>query len=193
LNFNEFEKIDLNETRRIYLDRYYDKMMTQKLPSIYIQTATMTQDIVNIEFPRVCKKFQTKTSENEIIHFGNIFRPYHGYIECPANKKYPHFYHRLRTLIKKQDPDFKYSTITINKNVQCKPHKDKSNNGDTYIIALGEFTGGRLMIENKDPITIQYEFFKFNGAEHTHWNEDWEGDRYSIMYYQNREAEKVNL
>ncbi len=153
----------------------------------------MMLDLQEIEFPVVFKKFQTVTSQNEIIHFGNIFRPHHGYIECPANKKYPRVYNRLRNLMKIHDPEFKYSTITVNKNVQCKPHKDNSNHGDTYIVALGEFTGGRLMIENEPPVTIEDNFFKFNGAEKLHWNEEWTGDRYSIMYYQNREAEKVNL
>ena len=44
----------------------------------------------------------------------------------------------LSSLMKAHDPAFDFSTITINKNLQCKKHRDRGNSTDSYIISFGE-------------------------------------------------------
>tara|TARA_R110002126_G_C10168017_1_gene473517 strand:- start:40 stop:513 length:474 start_codon:yes stop_codon:yes gene_type:complete len=85
------------------------------------------------------------------------------------------------------EPDFKYTTIQYNSNHKCKKHKDKNNIGDSYIIGLGEYSGGRLIIydENDNPkyIDINNKFYKFNGSQYYHETEDFIGDRHTLVFF----------
>lgn len=97
------------------------------------------------------------------------------------NKKFKSLYKSLRALIRYYDPDFKYTTIQVNKNVFCNPHVDKNNMGPSYGIALGDFTGGKLVVEGKE-FNIHNKFLQFDGRK-GHWITPFEGTRYSIIYF----------
>lgn len=97
------------------------------------------------------------------------------------NKKYETLFKLLQELIQRHKPDFEYTTIQVNKNVFCDPHIDKNNVGPSYVIALGDFTGGHLVIEGKE-FDIQHKFKKFNGTK-AHWITPFKGTRYSIVYF----------
>ncbi len=71
--------------------------------------------------------------------------------------------------------------ICINKNVQCERHKD-GNKGHSYILWLGDFTGGALLFDDSTRIEEKYKWHKINGQTH-HWNEPHEGTKYSIIIY----------
>jgi hypothetical protein len=87
----------------------------------------------------------------------------------------------LQELIQRHKPDFEYTTIQVNKNVFCDPHIDKNNVGPSYVIALGDFIGGHLVVEGKE-FDIQHKFKKFNGTK-AHWITPFKGTRYSIVYF----------
>jgi len=83
-------------------------------------------------------------------------------------------------------PDFSYNQIVINKNFEVKPHKDASNVGVSYIIGLGEYEGGELVIDKETcrrEVNIKNKFYSFNGSEITHWVKPFSGDRYSLVFY----------
>lgn len=71
--------------------------------------------------------------------------------------------------------------ITINKNIVCQKHRD-GNNGHSYILWLGDFTGGALLFEDGTRIEEKYKWHKFDG-QNAHWNEPFEGTKYSIVLY----------
>lgn len=100
-----------------------------------------------------------------------------------ASKKYPLLYEKIKELIADHDPDFEFTTITMNKNFKCQPHKDGKNIGNSYIIGLGDYDDGELNVEN-EKIDIKHKFYKFNGSEKTHFVEDWKnGDRFTLVFY----------
>lgn len=99
-----------------------------------------------------------------------------------ANGLYPDLYKNLKLLAESEFPDFKYNTITLNHNLKCKPHKDSRNVGNSTIIGFGKYTGGELVIEGKKH-NIQYKSLVFNGAENEHWVNDFDGDRWTAIYY----------
>ena len=77
------------------------------------------------------------------------------------------------------------STIAINRHAQFKPHRDTgAGSGQTtsLIVALGDFSGGELMIENevKD---IRYNAVEFDGWGQRHWGLPFEGERYSLVWF----------
>ena len=85
------------------------------------------------------------------------------------------------------ESDFNYTTIQYNKNHKCKKHIDKNNVGESYIIAFGDYEGGRLIVydanDNPEYIDIKNKFYKFNGAKFYHETEDFKGERYSLVFY----------
>lgn len=133
----------------------------------------------------------TKKCKKQILHFGNIHQPFHGYRECVANKEYPELYEDLKSFMHNLDPEFEYSTITINKNILCIPHFDKANTSKCWIVGLGDYEGGELVIENKE-FDIKKKPMKFDGAKKLHWNKEWTGDRYSCMFFRNKKSELIS-
>lgn len=107
---------------------------------------------------------------------------------CKYNEKFPELFKLLKKLIKLWKPNFKYTTIQVNKNVISLPHIDKNNVGPSYGIALGDFTGvgtatsgGDLVVEGKE-FCIKNKFKKFNGTL-GHWITPFKGTRYSLIYF----------
>ena len=78
-----------------------------------------------------------------------------------------------------------YTSITINQNYKAKPHKDKGNVGNSFLVAFGSFTGGKLKIhegELKGSIDVRTPLVA-DFSKITHEVEDFEGDRYSLVFY----------
>lgn len=128
----------------------------------------------------------------QIMHLGNIYRPFHGYYETVETSKNTELFEALKKLANLMDPSFPFSTITINKNVLCKPHRDRNNQAGTMIIGLGNYYGGELCVGD-EVINIRHKPHQFDGAKHTHWTKDWIGDRYSVMYFRNRKSALINI
>jgi hypothetical protein len=79
-------------------------------------------------------------------------------------------------------PYISYTSVQVNVNYPCKPHKDISNVGNSYIVAFGEYSGGQLCIEDAN-YNIERRGLLFNGSEHLHWTRDWTGHRISLVYH----------
>lgn len=110
-----------------------------------------------------------------------------GYPLQPSknNAKHPRVWALLQELGRLADHH--YTTITINHNLVCKPHKD-GNIGESIIVALGDFTDGRLLIKHPahdkpKAFNIDRRVLQFEGNMCEHWNEPFSGDRYSIVFY----------
>ena len=98
------------------------------------------------------------------------------------NKKNEKLYEELKKFSQELDSTFKYTSITVNKNFKTHPHLDKNNIGLSMIIALGDFEGGRLIINN-NYVDIKNNKHYFEGHKHIHSTEDFTGERYSIIYF----------
>tara|TARA_R110001606_G_scaffold32321_6_gene97987 strand:+ start:266 stop:805 length:540 start_codon:yes stop_codon:yes gene_type:complete len=85
-------------------------------------------------------------------------------------------------------PDFFFTSIQINKNHKCCKHIDSFNIGVSYIIGLGDYTGGELRVYNKkndsyEDIDIRNKWYCFNGSKKYHETLPFTGERYSLVYY----------
>jgi len=113
------------------------------------------------------------------------------------NEKFPQCYQALKEIANIIDPDFQYNTSTLNKNVKARLHRDGSNVGISMIIAIGDFTGGGLYVENLETgemelHDIKYKPVYFNGYLSDHETEEFVGNRYSIIYYNTKIKTKKN-
>ncbi len=109
-------------------------------------------------------------------------------VESRHNKRYPEVLKAARALIRAHNPSFRYEAITINKNNAAARHRDKTNKANaSYIIGLGNYTGGELVFTEKDSPqygshNIRNKWLKFDG-KYEHYVKPFKGTRYTIVYY----------
>jgi hypothetical protein len=81
---------------------------------------------------------------------------------------------------------FHWNQVQINKNWAIPPHRDASNQGRSYIVGLGDYKNGRLMVningKNKS-VNIRNKVFGFDGSKHTHWVTPFVGERWSLVFF----------
>lgn len=80
---------------------------------------------------------------------------------------------------------FKFTSIQVNKNLQCPPHKDKNNCGDSMLVSFGDYEGGEIVIDG-----VTYDAREnpliFNGSEYEHYNKPiTSGTKYSLVFFNN--------
>lgn len=141
----------------------------------------------NIKFPKTKTRNNISSKSIECFCLGEVNYRGQKYLnkktkgESKWNFKYPDLLKNLTNLITSHDPNFEWTTIQINKNIQSPPHIDKNNVGMSYIIGFGDYTGGDLVIEGI-PHDIKNKFLKFDGTL-GHWVSDFIGTRYSIIFF----------
>lgn len=109
-----------------------------------------------------------------------------GFYNTKLKSLYPEFEDIFKEFTELYIPHFTYQQIVINKNFMIAPHKDGKNVGVSNIIALGDFTGGELMLKDNGfdrKCNIQNKFKEFNGSLIEHWVLPFEGTRYSLVFY----------
>lgn len=102
-----------------------------------------------------------------------------------------HIYYNICKLIdnycKKNNIDFRFNALTINKNFESKWHKDKGNNGESMVFCLGNFKGGRLVKKineiDSEYINVYKQPHIFKACEIEHCTEEFTGKRYCIVAY----------
>lgn len=117
----------------------------------------------------------------------------HGIKDYSSNAKYPALMKALVDYGNAIVPiGFQYNGITLNHNVKAKKHIDSKNFGTSYITGLGEYTGGDLKVYKNeteyDAMDLHNRAVGFNGAEMAHETCDFEGERYTIIYYKQKWA-----
>ena len=101
------------------------------------------------------------------------------------NKKHAKLLEAAKQLLKSHAPNYAFHSVTINKNQQSGKHTDKFNKGFSYIIGLGNYSGGELVFESgpfKGSHNIKNKWLKFKG-DHPHYNTPFKGERYTLVYY----------
>jgi hypothetical protein len=108
-------------------------------------------------------------------------------VDSKWNKKYPELLKAAKQLLKQHDPKYRFEAVTINKNQKAHSHTDVNNVGHSYIIGLGDYTGGELVFTDKDSPyygthNIKNKWLKFVG-DTPHHVRPFKGERYTLVYY----------
>ena len=109
-------------------------------------------------------------------------------VNSKYNKRFPELFNKLKKLIKEKAPNYEWTSLIINKNLQSKWHKDKNNIDFSYAIGLGDFKKGGFDIRTNGDfksIDNKNKLVKFDGhIEHrTSAGSSKGGNRYAIIYY----------
>lgn len=82
--------------------------------------------------------------------------------------------------------DIPFNSITVNQNYAADKHRDKNNIGYSFLVGFGDYTGGRLFIHEGDlsgAHNIQYQPIKTDFSKVLHSVEEFDGERFSLVYY----------
>jgi len=104
--------------------------------------------------------------------------------------KYKKMFKETKRLMRLKDPKFKFTSIQYNKNHRAARHRDAKNTGVSYIVGLGNYTGGELTIfdeneENPVKHDIKGKFNTFDGSKYPHETCPFKGERYTLVFYSN--------
>jgi hypothetical protein len=145
------------------------------------------EELESIKFPSCVSRKNVSTKKIEAFVLGDVNYRGQAYLNGKTkgpsryNRKFPKLFKLLSAFIKTYKPNFEWTTIQVNKNVVCAPHIDRNNIGPSYIISLGDYTGGELVVEGKK-FNIKNKWKKFDGTK-GHWVEPFKGTRYSLVFF----------
>lgn len=110
--------------------------------------------------------------------------------ETTLKTERPDLQEKFQDLVDKFCPEpFEVQMVQINCNWQSPRHKDAGNQNESWIIGLGDYEEGELIIEyDLMPcvFNIKNKFLKFNGAKHFHYTNPWKGTRYSLVFFNHK-------
>ena len=127
-------------------------------------------------------------------NFGLVRGRATGYCLSRHSKKWPKLYKAVFDFGNHVCPvGMDVTSVTLNYGVKAKKHVDSFNVGDSVIVGIGEYEGGKLRVyeggktcETYTSYNIRDEPLMFNGAKLAHETEDFTGSRYTIIYYSQR-------
>ncbi|CAE7323490.1 Zdhhc9 [Symbiodinium natans] len=125
-----------------------------------------------------------------------------------ASKKNPNLARLLSKFCQDAHASFQFTSIQVNKNYAARPHVDKNNLGNSFIIGLGDYKGGDLWAHDDDgdvllelsesirsmhhyragmsyrgrTFDIHCRWQSFDGNR-LHYARPFEGTRYSLVFY----------
>jgi len=77
------------------------------------------------------------------------------------------------------------STVAVNRRAAFTPHKDSGAGAGqslSLIVALGDFTGGELLVEGSVH-DVRYAPLEFDGWAQRHWTAPFAGERFSLVWF----------
>eukprot|EP00928_Gymnodinium_smaydae_P086356 TRINITY_DN7040_c1_g1_i2.p1 TRINITY_DN7040_c1_g1~~TRINITY_DN7040_c1_g1_i2.p1 ORF type:complete len:282 (+),score=9.93 TRINITY_DN7040_c1_g1_i2:104-949(+) len=110
--------------------------------------------------------------------------------------------------MRREAPDFPFTSVQLNYGYASKPHVDKNNLGTSFIIGLGEYSGGELWVHDESgdvsyvleatedvtgyyrvgralsgtDLSIQNVWTVFDGNK-LHYTKPFTGERYSLIFF----------
>jgi len=107
----------------------------------------------------------------------------------------PKLYHHLLEFAEKYVA-IPFNSITVNQNYRADKHRDKNNKGVSLLVGFGSYKGGDLVIHEGDlsgnhSIWCNPIIADFSKVYHS--VEPFEGDRYSLVFYQYETSRSVPL
>jgi len=82
--------------------------------------------------------------------------------------------------------DIPWQAVTVNQNYKAQPHKDRGNRGVSYLVAFGNYTGGELKFHEgarEGLHDVKYKPVKEDFSKVLHSVQDFQGERYSLVFY----------
>lgn len=105
-----------------------------------------------------------------------------------SSGKYEELENKLKELMKLHNPNFRYTSIQINKSVETSWHFDRGNVGLSYLIGFGKFKGGGVVVKIRDDkelfVDNHHRWLYFDGHNLEHKSAPiTSGVRYAVIFF----------
>lgn len=158
--------------------------------------AAVLQALDSLAFPE-SKRANVRTSDSPPalgLCLGMTSQYFRGPILSRASRERPVLSKLLCAFAHKELPGFTFTSIQVNKDYAAAMHVDKNNDGTSYIIGLGPYTGGRLWIDDGSftgrSIDLRGQWFCFDGNM-PHCVLPFRGHRYTLVYFNRKNSHDV--
>lgn len=135
--------------------------------------------------PIAVNKYRDKCGEGRSQAFGLVNRRSLPVDYSRQGWLRPKLLFHIQEFAKKYVP-IPWTSVTVNQNYKCEPHRDKSNQGDSLLVAFGDFQGGELLIHEGDlsgTYDIRHKPFQTDFSKVLHSVKDFTGQRISLVFY----------
>ena len=131
-------------------------------------------------------------SKHRSMTFGIVKVRYSGTIGLSRPSiQHPAIYDEMRRLAHLIAPDFPYSSIHLNKNVVCPPHRDDNNIGPSMIVSFGDYDGCELVVGGK-VVDTKHRPIIFDGSRIDHMNlPTLVGNKYSLVFFNTKHGHRA--
>lgn len=176
---DNYHTLKLEEDHKRILADIYEYLETLRLPTSYRSGPT------GLPFHGAKTGTTTQKGARQTC-FGMVRRQ--GVLqESTYTIKYPKIMPMFKKFMKAHCPKFKFNSVYVNKNTVCKRHLDSKNMGVSLLVGLGKYTGGKTVLytkKNKErKFHIKTQSLMFNGSEIEHRSEEFNGTRYSLVFF----------
>lgn len=135
--------------------------------------------------PLIVNKYRDTAGEGRSQTFGIVNRRCLPVDYSRQNWLRPKLYYHLQEFAKKY-VDISYTSITVNQNYRSLPHRDKGNQGQSFLVAFGSYSGGDLLIHEGDlsgSHSVWCTPIKTDFSKVLHSVQHFTGTRYSLVFY----------
>lgn len=135
--------------------------------------------------PLYVNKYRDKAGEGRSQSFGIVNRRSLPVDYSRQNWLRPKLFYHLKKFAE-QYVDISWTSITVNQNYRSLPHRDKGNQGESFLVAFGSYTGGDLLIHEGDlsgSHNIWCRPMKADFSKLLHSVQHFTGTRYSLVFY----------
>lgn len=128
-------------------------------------------------------------------HINRTPAPYKGLYKTKCMDDNPELEEVFKEFANLYFPEFRWTSIQMNKCFPCPRHLDSTNVGESILLCLGDYEGGELVVEkfnNGKDVVIdnRNKTFKFNGSKYYHYVKPFNGIRYSLVWFSNSQVSK---
>lgn len=149
-----------------------------------------TRDILaclrTTHFPREIRRSVKRDSKDQKRGFvlGCVNRYGYGWVPSKKTRRHPELAKMLCAFCKQHRPHFKFGSIMVNLGSSAL-HVDANNCGKSYIISLGDHTGGKLWQYPNREINTHNRLQECDGLL-PHITLPFEGERYSLVFFNSK-------
>jgi hypothetical protein len=144
-----------------------------------------------VKKPLAMNPYRLKSGKGRSQAFGLVYQRNGRYGGSRQNFARIELFQELLIIARKIIPtSFTYDGIQLNQNYKSSPHKDTGNRDESAIIGFGSYLGGDLNVDG-NTVSIKNRLIFFDGSKYTHSTEAWTGERFSLVFYKNKDKHAV--
>jgi len=144
-----------------------------------------------VKKPLAMNPYRLRSGKGRSQAFGLVYQRNGRYGGSRQNFARMELFQELLIIARKIIPhSFTYDGIQLNQNYRTAPHKDTGNRDESAIIGFGSYLGGDLNVYGS-VVSIKNRLVFFDGSKYTHSTEEWTGERFSLVFYKNKDIHAV--